>query len=218
MTENQNTPTSELDFDAWLAGGERTTHHVTLFGRLDLLADIEELEKKRITYTPPAEGDEALGGETDPNAEINAQITALEEQLYASKREFRVSAITGDEQDKMKEEIRKDLATEIEEAAGKGRAGARTTAKLMGISSANDINELVRVGANEETSRVIRAELRARQIAFASKTRFNGEWRSMSVDQAKALHANLGDAQIDMLAEAAASASNEVPKVTVPKS
>lgn len=218
MTENQNTPTSELDFDEWLAGGERTTHHVTLFGRLDLLADIEELEKKRITYTPPAEGDEALGGETDPNAEINTQITALEEQLYASKREFRVSAITVDEQDKMKEEIRKDLADELVEAAAKGRAGARTTAKLMGISSTNDINELVRVGANEETTKIIRTELRARQIAFASKTLFNGEWRDLTVAQAKVLHNKLGDAQIDMIAEAAAAASNDVPKVTVPKS
>lgn len=218
MTENQNTPTSELDFDEWLAGGERTTHHVTLFGRLDLLADIEELEKQRVTYTTPAEGDEALGGEIDPNAEINAKIGELEQKLYASKREFRVSAITGDEEDEMKEAIRKELATEIEEAAGKGRAGARTTAKLMGISSANDINELVRVGANEETSRVIRTELRLRQIAFATKTRFKGEWISLTRDQVKILHKGLGDAQIDMLATAARAASNDVPEVTVPKS
>jgi hypothetical protein len=218
MSEIQNTPTTELDFDEWLAGGERTTHHVTLFGRLDLLADIEELEKQRVTYTAPAEGDEALGGETDPNAEINAKIADLEQQLYASKREFRVSAITGDEEDKMKGEIREDLKSEIEEAAGKGRAGARTTAKLMGISSANDINELVRVGANEETNRVIRTELRLRQIAFATKTRFRGEWMSLTRDRVKVLHDNLGDAQIDMLALAARAASNDVPEVTVPKS
>lgn len=218
MTENQNTPTAELDFDEWLAGGERTTHHVTLFGRLDLLADIEELEKQRVTYTPPAEGDEALGGEVDPNTEINAKIADLEQQLYASKREFRVSAITEGEQDDMKEAIRKDLATEIDEAAGKGRAGARTTAKLMGISSANDVNELVRVGANEETNRVIRNELRLRQIAFATKTRFRGDWMPLTRDQVEVLHKGLGDAQIDMLALAARSASNDVPKVTVPKS
>ncbi|MFF5791134.1 hypothetical protein ACFY5D_03705 [Paeniglutamicibacter sp. NPDC012692] len=218
MTENQNTPTSELDFDEWLAGGERTTHHVTLFGRLGLIGDIERLEKQRVTYTPPAEGDEALGGEEDPNADINAKIEELEQKLYESKREFRVSAVTGDEEDAMKEEIRKDLADELVEAAAKGRAGARTTAKLMGISSTSDINELVRVGANEETNRVIRTELRLRQIASATKVRYKDDWVQLTRDQVKVLHDKLGDAQIDMLVQAARAASSDVPEVTVPKS
>ena len=218
MTENQNTPTTELDFDEWLAGGERTTHHVTLFGRFDLLADIEELEKQRVTYTPPSEGDEALGGETDPNADIEAQIEALEAQLYASKREFRVSAITLDEHTEMKDQIRKDLKEEISAAALSGRIGAKETAGLLGVTAVNDINELTRVGANEKVSEVISSELRLRKIAFAAKVRFGNDWRPMTRDQVATMAKRLGDAQMNMLAEAALSASSDIPEVTIPKS
>ncbi|KAA0979880.1 hypothetical protein FQ154_01600 [Paeniglutamicibacter gangotriensis] len=218
MTENQNTPTTELDFDEWLAGGERTTHHVTLFGRLDLLADIEELEKQRIPYEAPPEGDEALGGETDPNAELDAKIAVLEAQVYASKREFRVSAITGNEELDLLDQIRKDLAKEIEAAAAEGRREAKTTAKLMDITAPADINALARTGANEKTNEVVSRELRVRKIAMAAKTRIKGDWAPISRDQVERMLTILGDAQMGLIADAVIASSDDVPLVTVPKS
>lgn len=218
MTENQNTPTTELDFDEWLAGGERTTHHVNLFGRLDLMAEIEQLEKQRVPYQAPAEGDEALGGDTDPNAELDAKIEAFEAQIYASKREFRVSAITYNEEQDLLDQIRKDLATEIEAAAAEGRREAKTTAKLMDITAPADINNLARVGAKEKTDAVVSRELRVRKIAMAAKTRIKGEWAPINRDQVERMLTILGDAQMGLIADAVISSSDDVPLVTVPKS
>lgn len=218
MTENNIPQSPELDFDAWLAGGERTQHFVPLYTRFDLIADIEELENQRIDYDAPAEGDESLGGDEDPNAEINQKIDVLNAQLYASKREFRVSAITQGEVEAIQAEVRSDLSDEIDSAAAIGRAEAKKTAKRAGIVAANDTNGVVRTGGIEESSKVIAFEVLMRKIAFSAKTRFNGEWRELSVDQVKAMHKALGDAQIDRLSEAALSASNEIPEVTVPKS
>lgn len=218
MTENQNTPTIELDFDEWLAGGERTTHHVTLFARLDLLAEIEQLEKQRVPYQAPAEGDEALGGDIDPNAELDAKIETFEAQIYASKREFRVSAITYNEEQDLLDQIRKDLAPEIEAAAAEGRREAKTTAKLMDITAPADINNLARVGAKEKTDAVVSRELRVRKIAMAAKTRIKGEWAPLNRDQVERMLTILGDAQMGLIADAVISSSDDVPVVTVPKS
>ncbi|RAX50859.1 hypothetical protein DQ353_00200 [Arthrobacter sp. AQ5-05] len=218
MTENQNTPTSELDFDAWLAGGERTTHHVTLFARLDLMAEIEQLEKQRIPYKAPDEADASLGGDTDPNTELDAKIAEFEAQIYASKREFRVSAITYNEEQEILDQIRKDLAPEIEAAAAEGRREAKITAKLMDITAPADINQLARTGANEKTNAVISRELRVRKIAMAAKTRISGEWASINRDQVERMLTVLGDAQMGLIADAVIASSDDVPLVTVPKS
>lgn len=219
MSENKLPDTTpELDFDAWLAGGERTTHYVPLYTRFDIIADIEELEKQRVPFEAPEEGDESLGGETDPNTELNAKIDELYEQIHASKREFRVTAITLDEHEAIKAQVLEELSSEIDAAAAKGREEARKTADRMGIKAVNDINGIVRVGANEKTRELITHEVTLRKVAAATTTRFNGEWRPLSVDQVRALHKAVGDAQINMLSEAALSASNDVPEVTIPKS
>lgn len=218
MTENNIPQSPELDFDAWLAGGERTQHFVPLYTRFDLIADIEELENQRVEYKAPEEGDESLGGEVNPNAEIDQKIDDLNAQVHASKREFRVSAITQDEHEVIKAQVTADLSDEIDAAAAIGRAEAKKTAKRAGIIATNDINGIVRTGGIEESSKLITFEVLMRKIAFSAKTRFNGEWRELSVAQVKAMHKALGDAQIGMLSEAALSASNEIPEVTVPKS
>lgn len=66
--QNTPAPSSELDFDAWLAGGERTTHNVNLYARMDLIAEVETLEAQRITVQETPEDDRALGGDDNPNA------------------------------------------------------------------------------------------------------------------------------------------------------
>lgn len=219
MSENQNTPTgsTELDFDDWLAGGERTTHHVTVFARYDLIADIDALEKQRVHVPEVREGDESLGGEENPNADIDDQIDALNARIYASKREFRVSALTDQETQQIREDVRKEHSTQIDAAADYGRAEGKKSAKRAGITAVNDVNGIIAKGGIEEASNLINHEVALRMIAQATKTRHGGDWVPLSVDNVRAIYQKLGQAQIDRLADAASQASSDVPAVTVPK-
>lgn len=218
MTENPTpTPSSELDFDEWLAGGERTTHYVSLYARMDLIADIERLEADLVEDPKIKDSDLSLGGEADPNAELRVEIKALYARLDQSRREFRVSALTSSENEAITEEVRKDLSDEIDKAAAYGRDQAKKTAKRCGVTATNDINRLISVGGNEEASRVIGDEVYLRRIAAAATTLQKGSWVPLEVSHVRAIHQKLGQAQTDLLAHAAVKASDDVPAVTVPK-
>lgn len=218
MTENPTpTPSSELDFDDWLAGGERTTHYVSLYARMDIIADIERLEADRVEVKDVKEDDVAMGGDENPNAELDAEIAALYAQLDQSRREFRVTALTSKENEEITEAVRKDLGDQIDTAAAYGRDQAKKTAKRCGVTATNDINRLIATGGNEEASRVIGDEVYLRRIAAASKTLQRGDWIPLTIENVRSIHAKLGQAQTDMLAEAAVRASDSVPAVTVPK-
>jgi hypothetical protein len=219
MTENQiPAPSAELDFDAWLAGGERAAHYVNLYSRLDLIASIEELQKQLVAIDEVTEGDEAMGGNEDPNEDLHEQVNALYAEVDASKREFRVEALTDEESDEIQKQVRTDLSDQIDAAATEGQTEARKTAKRLGITAPGDINNLVRVGANETATALVNREAALRKIAQATKVRQGGDWLPLTVGQVRALYKKLGQAQIDMLADAAMKAANEVPEVTIPKS
>ncbi len=216
---DQITQTAELDLDNWLAGGERTTHNVNLFARYDLLAEIDTLEAQRVKVETTPEGDEALGGNKNPNASIDEQIEELEARIYASKKVFRVSALTKEEIDDIRELVLNECSEDIDKAAALGRQEAKKTAKRMEISVPADINALVKIGAKEFTDKLISRETTLRRIAQATKTQNSaGDWVPLSLEQIRTLYAKLGETQISLLADAAYQAENTAPKVTVPKS
>lgn len=215
---DQITPSAELDLDEWLATGERTTHTVNLYARMDLIAEIDQLEAQKVDAPVVPEGEEALGGENNPNAELETQISALYQRIDASKRVFRVTALTRQEIDKIRETVLSECSEQIDAAAKLGRDEAKKTAKRMEVTVPGDINALVRVGAKEFTDKVIERETTLRMIADATSMQLRGQWVKLSLDQTRTLYEKLGESQIGLLADAAYKANNETPEVTVPKS
>jgi len=214
------TPSAELDLDDWLATGERTSHHVYLYARMDLIADIERLEAKIPEDQREApKSDGALGGDYDEYAEERAQIRDLYQRIDASKRVFRVTSQTQQEIDALRDKVAEELAEEIDKAAAKGRKEAHRDAKRMGVTNANELNALMRNGAKEEADALLRQEATVRMIAASTTAETSeGSWANLSIEQVRTLGARLGDAQMGRLADAALRAHHEVPEVTVPKS
>lgn len=219
MTENQTpTPSAELDLDEWLAGGARNTKLVHLYQRNDLRADIEELERQRVPHEAPAEGDAALGGDDNPNAELDQQIEALWVQLGASKKEFRVAGRTVEETETITAAVKADLKTELDAAAEQARKDGRERARRFEVKAAEDINRIVRAEVLQAMNRVIDLEVAVRTIAASTTVKVGDAWVPVSPDQVRTLYKVLGEPQVNLLAAAASATAQEAPEVTVPKS
>lgn len=220
MTENIELTTDsaiDVDFDDWLAGGERKAHFVTLYGRADLIADIEQLEKQRVVAEKVAEEDRGLNEPADPNVELDAQIDALWIQLGASKREFRVSARTNDELKAIRDEVEVECKDAADTAADKARTAAKLLAKRLGVTAANDINAMVRAKALEASKDVIELEVGLRSIADSTTMKRGDDWVPVTREQMRQLEKKLGNSQLDALNRAYARARSEAPIVSVPK-
>lgn len=211
-------PAVEIDFDSWLNGGERKAHFVTLYARADLIADIEELEKKRVVVTVAREEDASFGGDESPNAELDAQINALYLQLDASKKEFRVTSRTAPEIEAIREQVLVDFRDAADSAAAKARTAAKDLAKRMGITAVVDINNLVRAKALEASNTVIDREVSIQAIAASTTMRSGDGWEALSAEQIRRLYSVIGESQVDALNRAFSRAAHEAPVVTVPKS
>lgn len=216
MTSNI-TPSSELDLDAWIATGERTTHNVNLFARYDLFAEIDALDAERIPVEEVPEGDEPLGGANNPNAELEAKIEAIEARIYASKKVFRVTSVTDEERDEIRKTVLKECSDKIDEAAKLGAHEARKTAKRMEVTTPADINALVRVGVKEFTDKLINRESSLRIVAQSTTVQVGDQWVPVTLDQVRSLYEKLGEQQIGLLANASVK-TQKTPEVTVPKS
>lgn len=220
MSENQTpAPATEFDFDGWLADGERVTQTVHLWKRIDLWDEIQKLEAKLEDVPEVPEGDEPMGGEEDPNADLNAQIDALYERLDESKLSFRVVGRTSDEIDELRKETLTECREEMDKAAADGRAEAKRAAARAGVTIAKDINSLVQMGGTEWSNKVLNREMNYRIVAASSHIITpNGSFQPLTVGQVRALHKALGEQMIGRLVDAAYTAKDDMPEVTVPKS
>lgn len=226
--ENLNTE-SEMDFDNWLATGERTAHHVPVYGRLDLLAEIEALEaqlpepKTRPAMGEQVDPDATLGGD-DPTPEealtneLNAQISELWFRIDASKRIFRVSGLTSEETSAIREEVLNDLSDELDKASKWAQAEARKTCKRMDLTAPADVNLIIRQAIKEATDKIVQQEVAIRAIAAAAKFKAGDDYQSLTPDNVRSLKEKLGEVQLDRLADASLRARTQAPEVTIPKS
>lgn len=220
MSENQTpAPATEFDFDGWLADGERVTQTVHLWKRIDLWDEIQKLEAKLEDVPEVPEGDEPMGGAEDPNADLNAQIDALYERLDESKLSFRVVGRTSDEIDELRKETLTECREEMDKAAADGRAEAKRAAARAGVTIAKDINSLVQMGGTEWSNKVLNREMNYRIVAASSHIITpSGAFQPLTVAQVRALHKALGEQMIGRLVDAAYTAKDDMPEVTVPKS
>lgn len=217
MSENIE-PNSELDLDEWLAMGERTVHNVNLYARFDLIAEIDALEAQKVPVEEVPEGDEALGGNSNPNAGLDAEIDELKMRIHASKRIFRVTSLTDAEIAGIRETVLTECSEEIDKQAELGKNEARKTAARMEVKTPADVNALVRVNVNEFTRKFIERESRLRIIAASTTLMNNGKLVDLTLEQARTLYEKLGEAQMRLLSDANARATQDIPEVTVPKS
>lgn len=216
MENETPTPELELDLDTWLATGERTTHNVPLYGRMDLIAEIEALEAQIPADQRKApENEGSLGGsEPDEFEDLRVQIRGLEDRIHASKKVFRVTALTQQEIKETRDEVEKQFAAEIEKAGARGREEGKRTAKNLGATVPADINQMIRIGATKAIEELVERELSIALIAKATKTLQGGQLIQLNVSQVRSLYNNLGETQVAMLSQAAKRANTQIPKVT----
>jgi len=217
MSENI-TPNAELDLDEWLAMGERTVHNVNLYARFDLIAEIDALEAQKVPAEEVPEGDEALGGSSNPNAGIEAEIDEIKMRIHASKKVFRVTSLTDAEIAGIRETVLTDCSEDIDKQAELGKKEARKTAARMEVKTPADVNALVRLNVNEFTRKFIEGETRLRMIAASTTLMNKGQLVQLTLEQTRTLYEKLGEAQMRLLADASARATQDIPVVNVPKS
>ncbi|MHC6592428.1 hypothetical protein [Arthrobacter sp. C152] len=204
MSEN------EINFDEWLDGVQRTERSVTLYGRADLLADIDELEaqKRQLADVP----EEDRGYAESSGGKLQEKIDALYIALDASKLVVRVSFIDDEEQKAIRDEVKRDLKAQLDEAAKAAREEAKEKCRRLEITNPNDINNVARNMANEAAEAVAEREVSIRTCAAAVVS------PRMTPDHVRRLYSKIGDAQFKLLTMAYSRAQHEAPLVAVPKS
>lgn len=220
MSDLTHPASEEIDFDEWLRSGARTTRHVNLFSRMDLIAEIDELEKQRVTPDQYPTDEDSLGGgkSLNPNEDLDRKIQDIEAQIWASKRAFRVTALTDEENRDISRAVLEEYKDEIDKASAQGRAEAMRTVKRMEITVPSEVNQVVRAGAKKYAEDLINYETGARVIAATASTRGpDGQWKKLDVETVKRIENALGEGQINLLIEAANSARLEVPEISPSK-
>lgn len=203
--------TEELNLDDWLDGSKRTERSVTLYGRADLLADIDELEAQ-LRQVKDIEPQDRVFGESATGSDLERRIDDLYIELDQSKMVFRVSFLDDEELTAISEQVKKDLKEEADKAAAEARKEAREKCRRLEITAANDINTFIRQMANTAADNVIEREINVRTIAAAVVS------PKISVEQVRKLYKKVGDAQIKLITMAYSRAAVEAPQVAVPKS
>ena len=131
----------DFDLDAWLDGAKRTERAVILYGRADLLADIDLLEAQQRTAAAIPEEDRALG--EGVGGYLQDKIDALYVQMDQSKIVLRVRSLTDSEVEEIRTAAEKELKPELDEAAADARADAKRQCERAAITAVNDINSFV---------------------------------------------------------------------------
>lgn len=203
--------TETINLDDWLDGANRTERSVTLYGRNDLLADIDELEAKLRQIEDIAPEDRNYG-EGDPRRELQEQVDNLYIELDKSKMVFRVSFLDDDELEVIREKVKQDLKQELDKIASAARAEAREKCRHSEIKAVNDINVVVRSMASAATEAAVTKEADLRTMAQAIVS------PQVTLEQVRKLYKKVGEAQIALLKQAYSRAAVEAPKVAVPKS
>lgn len=201
--------TDSFDLDAWLDGASRTERSVIVYGRADLLADIDDLEREQGNIALIPEGDRAMSG-NDGN-DLQSKIDALIVQMDASKMVIRVRSLTDDETEAIRTKTQVDIKDDLDKAASDARAEAVTQCKRAGVTATNDINALVRTAAITASSTVLQKESDVRILAEAIVSPV------MDVARVKKLINVIGDKQVNLIKQAYSRATNEEPKVVLPK-
>lgn len=82
-----------FDFDSWLSTAKPPERSVTVYGRADLVAELEELEEQLQSANQSALNDDRLNGGNTPKA-VAARISAVQGEMKSSAVTFRFRALS----------------------------------------------------------------------------------------------------------------------------
>ncbi len=85
---------ADFDFDAWLSDAKRPERSVIVYKRGDLLADLDDLERRIAELVSIPEEDQSL---SDSPAPLEKEYEALAQQFHDSGLLIRVKGLTSDE-------------------------------------------------------------------------------------------------------------------------
>lgn len=210
MTDISPTPVDEMDLDDFLDGAKRTVRSVTIYGRGDLVAARDELlAEQRILAAIP---DEDRSMSDRDGSHLDAQIDAINAEMYKHRKTFHVSFLDADEQEAILAAVKKDLKAEIDAAAQAAVAEAKEGCRRSAITSVTDINQVVREMSAKAVAAVTTKEFNVRAMTAAIQA------PPVTVDQVRKLYSLIGSEQVAMFTRAFNSAESEAPQVAVPKS
>lgn len=197
-------PAGDDWFDSWLETGTVSQRSVDVYGRPDLYAQYENLERQYAI----AQAKEKNGPERDLT-EMSASNQILEdmEQLYAawtkSKTTWYIRALNEDEIDAIKDGI--DFPTEPEFKKGMAE-GAKKEVQAKFERDKTHAESLANFGM--VSAALVKVTNQAGDVVKESITR----------DEVKAMRSKIGDLQILRLVAAAMVASTQEPTMPVPLS
>lgn len=195
VTESTPVPQEFADvFDDWIAGAAITRRAVTIYGKPNLAAEYETLERDLAMLDDEDQGGELAGG---PKSKILARMAELHDEWVASKSVWTVAGVTPTRV----EELRLQEPVLVE--------------PLKPTPVAEDADDEARLAYVEAHSAYLVAllahqlEMAYRIVADAVVKAEFGDGRTkvgITVDQVRALGARLGDRQVRKLANAAQAA------------
>lgn len=210
MTDLIKNDETEINLDDWLNAAKRPTRTVTVYGRGDLLADVDVLLKAQETEDAIPEVDRSAA-EGSASKRLQSKIDALMVEMDKSKLVLRVSSVNDEEQEEIRAKVELELRDDLDGIAKKARDDAWQQCKRAGIESPTEKNSVVRNAAMIAVKHAVDREANARVISAAVSP-------AMSVKQVHALCKAIGDAQVGLISRAYTLASLETPQVHVPKS
>lgn len=140
----QDALAEDFDLDAWIDEARLPERSVTVFGRADLVAELQELEEQ-LAKVRTSGGDDRL---VDPASELQQRVREVEAQRQASARTFRFRALSAAEVRKIRTEAPKDVDgdPEAEYVAAAVLAASCVTPKGMTLDKARAVRAKIGEG------------------------------------------------------------------------
>lgn len=198
MTE-QNIPETPAGdwFNQWLSTGTVAQRSIDVYGRPDLLATYETLERRyQLAVAEEEAGAERAVGETGPET-ILEEMQRVHEEWQASKTTWYIRALNDEEQSEILSSLN-DVPKLAKDATDEQKDERNRT--LARIGAENDIRTVA--------AALVKIENQAGDVVKTSITE----------DEVRALAQKLGSAQISRLAGAAVVATRADAAVPVPSS
>jgi hypothetical protein len=149
----------DFDVEAWLDNSSRPERSVTVYGDGKGYAELQELQERYEALDDQAEGDESLGA-VGAREQFRTEYDTIRQRVEASKRSFRVRAVTEDKMKAIRDRMGED-ATEHE--VGMAVLAAGCVRPKLTEAQAKRLSD--RIGIGQVTLLIMAAN----EASFASK-------------------------------------------------
>lgn len=179
----------EWDFDAWIDGAALAQRSVTVYGRPDLIALMEDADRRRTILAKAADDPEVTLAEQGDLEAVNAELARLLQEYEASKSTWYVQALTADA-----------LRTLDDTCPVPDLPAKPTPEQTRAFTDAMDERGL--------------HLLAAAVVKVVSPN--SGVTEGVTVEQLRRLRGRIGNPQIAKLVQASTRATRDEPEVPVP--